>query len=368
MKRQKIVEREYFSEEEKMAIAQKSDERCCHCGKKVYFGYGATVEHFIPLSKGGTNRNINLVMLCKDCNEQKGNFIYDPEDYLTYLNKEHLDEIKGYFDSYIKSFEFVNRDNLLACDRYKHILTPAFAYNNPKLANIITSKGKSFWTKRATYDDIDRLTEYFIRYLKKYDSLDDPVAARVNIKFWLSFGCIYYVEDNFGDIKCLFTITASKIEDNYFNEIQEKMGDQEMVKDFLTMNIFTYYSTDVSFSVAYNVMRKIPNLIMHEQGLKRLPIKFCILKKDKLCYSLMNIYKGGHGFENRERFAECFVILHYGDDNILCREDEKLIAFFNRFRELNTSRLEKWFEENADEPYDWMIREIDIKNLEDDDK
>ena len=72
LERQKIVERDDFTFDEREHIAAKSHHKCAHCGKEVYFGYGATVDHFVPLNKGGTNRDINLIMLCNDCNKEKG--------------------------------------------------------------------------------------------------------------------------------------------------------------------------------------------------------------------------------------------------------------------------------------------------------
>jgi 5-methylcytosine-specific restriction endonuclease McrA len=45
------------------------DGNCClKCGSGEYI----TIDHILPLSKGGTNRNSNLQTLCKKCNMEKG--------------------------------------------------------------------------------------------------------------------------------------------------------------------------------------------------------------------------------------------------------------------------------------------------------
>ena len=40
----------------------------------------ATADHIIPISDGGNNCQVNLVVCCKDCNNERGNM-----DFQTYL-------------------------------------------------------------------------------------------------------------------------------------------------------------------------------------------------------------------------------------------------------------------------------------------
>lgn len=49
---------------------------CYYCKRKVARGE-ATLEHRVPQSKGGTLRDGNGVMACRECNESKGSM---PED------------------------------------------------------------------------------------------------------------------------------------------------------------------------------------------------------------------------------------------------------------------------------------------------
>lgn len=51
--RRKIENRKSFTEEVKDYIRYKSDGRCSHCGKVLKDDF--TVEHVIPLNKGGSN-------------------------------------------------------------------------------------------------------------------------------------------------------------------------------------------------------------------------------------------------------------------------------------------------------------------------
>ena len=47
----------------------------------------ATADHIIPISKGGNNTQVNLVVCCKDCNNERGNLDFD--EYLTLKNKKY---------------------------------------------------------------------------------------------------------------------------------------------------------------------------------------------------------------------------------------------------------------------------------------
>jgi hypothetical protein len=365
IKRQKIMEREYFSYEEKADFALKSDNRCCHCGKKVFINYGATAEHFIPLSKGGTNRDINMIMLCQECNEKKDNFIYNPDDYLSYLKEEHMEKIRGYFDSYIKSFDFINRDNLLACDRYKISIVPmaeglhdvlASKSNKKKryknVRQILNKQSKKFWMKRATMNDSDKLTAYFIKYLKKYNSLDSEYAARINIEFWLTFGCIYYIEVN-DEIKVFVTVSVTKANDRVI------IG-KEKIDYFLTINIFSYYNTDNAYTIALNLSRDIPERLCKEQGLLQIPVRYRVLNEDTLGYDLLN----GAIYHNPS-FTESFMILYDGKKGVNAlppiSNDEKLNNFFKKFGEINQRRLENWFSIHETDVYEWMLNELFLK-------
>lgn len=49
-------------------------------GQKTRKKTGLTVDHVIPLSKGGTWSMENLVTSCRDCNAKKANNIWLPEN------------------------------------------------------------------------------------------------------------------------------------------------------------------------------------------------------------------------------------------------------------------------------------------------
>lgn len=48
-----------------------SDPRCSYCGKELS-DKTATLDHKLPLSRGGSNGRANLVLSCQKCNSHKG--------------------------------------------------------------------------------------------------------------------------------------------------------------------------------------------------------------------------------------------------------------------------------------------------------
>lgn len=62
-----------FTYEEWEALCAKYDYCCLSCGKQAPL----TVDHIIPLSKGGSNDISNIQPLCKPCNSKKGTKIID---------------------------------------------------------------------------------------------------------------------------------------------------------------------------------------------------------------------------------------------------------------------------------------------------
>lgn len=48
--------------------------RCAYCGKVLYFGHtDCTIDHILPISKGGKSGIENLALACRGCNCLKGN-------------------------------------------------------------------------------------------------------------------------------------------------------------------------------------------------------------------------------------------------------------------------------------------------------
>ena len=65
-----------------------SDGICYYCRKK-FPPQELTMDHVIPLSRGGTSERINIVACCKDCNSKKKYLLpIEWEEYLNTIKKE----------------------------------------------------------------------------------------------------------------------------------------------------------------------------------------------------------------------------------------------------------------------------------------
>ena len=51
--------------------------QCCYCGAEMSLHpcdtRAATIEHIVPLSRGGKDNRSNITLACKPCNQARGN-------------------------------------------------------------------------------------------------------------------------------------------------------------------------------------------------------------------------------------------------------------------------------------------------------
>jgi 5-methylcytosine-specific restriction endonuclease McrA len=53
-------------------IQKNNEAKCIYCEKELS-EQNSTTDHIIPISKRGNNSQVNLVVTCKDCNNERGN-------------------------------------------------------------------------------------------------------------------------------------------------------------------------------------------------------------------------------------------------------------------------------------------------------
>jgi len=58
--------------ERRLAIYLRDGLACCYCGEGIEDGAKLTLDHVLPVSKGGSNDAANLVTCCHRCNSSRG--------------------------------------------------------------------------------------------------------------------------------------------------------------------------------------------------------------------------------------------------------------------------------------------------------
>ncbi|MFW5891207.1 MAG: HNH endonuclease [bacterium] len=105
---------------EKLYIYYREDKKCFYCNKKLLYKQ-MSVDHFYPLSSGGTHDIFNIVCSCKKCNELKENRII--ENYKVIILELFLKAVE---DDFIigEKLDISNRELkflLLESERVKNI-------------------------------------------------------------------------------------------------------------------------------------------------------------------------------------------------------------------------------------------------------
>ena len=247
MKREKIEDRVYIPKNLKAEILLKSKNRCCHCGKKLRIGVNFTLEHFIPLSKGGTNNITNLVALCEKCNKVKTNHIVNPKEYYPYLNKRYIKDLSKYYIDYLENFDWLGKTNvfkedIIVLDTYK-------PYESAK--KIFTIKSRVTFTKAIKYSDFDDLLAFVMEYNKFVGIKDSKCDVASILNHNLDNGCIYIMRDAKGGIKGLIPVSINKYKGNdlyYGFSINMPILDKSI--SFSSNIVFSYYYNLLSLFIA----------------------------------------------------------------------------------------------------------------------
>ena len=179
MSRHQTEDRIQFSLDDKRFILEKTNGQCAHCGcKLLHTSKNLTIEHVIPISKGGTNKIENLLALCEDCNMHKSNLVVHPYDYYPYVNKEYFDELIDMYTDYCKNVSWFSKHNFTREDA---IEIPYFSRvmqlqsfvrknkRNKTLAAPVIPQIAVF--QKTTYEEHDTIVEDILKYNKKHNTV-----------------------------------------------------------------------------------------------------------------------------------------------------------------------------------------------------
>lgn len=237
--RKKIQSREYITRGEKVEIANKSNNLCAHCGKPIKVGVNFSLEHIIPISKGGTNKFVNLLGLCEECNKVKGDLIVDPVEYYRYVDYKYLNSINKMFTKYIKSVDYIDSNNLFSVDMFEFNLKSdrvfEFGLMECETAKDLmwyNSVVKDVTVKKVMYSDLNDIYLLWLSCIRNSKMWRDSERSlknyvKSNLDYMFKNSSIYGIYSNEGLIGsfCLGVLTL-----------------QEGVRSLIFKNVYSKYN------------------------------------------------------------------------------------------------------------------------------
>lgn len=165
--RMQVEERKVFDINEKLEVLLKSRSRCAHCGKPVHIGSNFSIEHVIPLSKGGTNELSNLVALCKECNKEKSDLVVDPKVYYPYLDSQIMSVLQQAQVAFYDSQNWLSVQDFSKADIYR-VRAPRFYLQDDRGATRLSPLLHGMTIEKMYYNSMDDVYRFKLRYYNKH--------------------------------------------------------------------------------------------------------------------------------------------------------------------------------------------------------
>lgn len=303
MNREQIEERKWFAPEEKDFILSKSHGRCCHCGKKISVGKDFTVEHIIPLSKGGTNNIENIVALCKTCNDAKSDKVIHPSDYLKYIDDMYLCEILENQAKYYEKYNWFSQRNFIPIDK-RTIEIEYYFPNRGRKRKEVTYTIK-YTLDKATYEDLDRIYEFIWRYNKKYGIEGTRESLKKVMSDVFMRGAFYIIQNSSHEIIAVIPIGLVNLDVRY-NKQNNKLCILSILNTICMYDKQAYKSLIVE-SIQYMVQE------LKEQKFitKALPLRLRKVNNDPVSSYVFRVLGGNYGetLAYTDAFSDSLILL-----------------------------------------------------------
>lgn len=205
-------DRTFFSEDKRMSILEKTGCKCARCGKLLSLK-SMTVEHIVPVSKGGTNEDINLIALCYNCNQDKKNFVVSPRAYYNYIPYDLLVQIQEHYAQFLKDVPWYGKYNYTKEDKKlipyaTNLYGRVFKTRNGRMVNCFH---QNLILEKVLIDSLGEAIDVVKEYNKKF-GLD---TSEIDEIMWDMFrhGCIYKLHKN-NDIIAVLPFGIKTVEED----------------------------------------------------------------------------------------------------------------------------------------------------------
>lgn len=312
---QQIDDRKWYGRFDKQEILKRTNGICACCGKKLTVKT-MTIEHVIPISRGGYDGPANTIPLCEQCNKDKGNMLYIPIWFYTAIAGTKLSyELNEMFQKWFRTVKqdfditlfplIAPRNNLLLqvgsnCSRLDQ------RFMNKKKMYIRSNVIQWHYTGKEYMDEVSAITDVDLRALRHTiksltPELDPPVALYTCRKLTSDkILCLAAISMDLAEKRAIICIEWSELPKTYrpiiYNSIIRML--------FNVMEIGDYDLTDVIFMVHEDDEFAINEIESDglqfvaadamKQGLELRHRKFRISKADDedMRYACLQIHKG----------------------------------------------------------------------------
>lgn len=154
----------------------------------------------------------------------------------------------------------------------KNVISKIFALDEYKFA-VVDNKGQHGYSlKRANIENLDSIVNYLDRYMRKNGVLLARRKIEKDVRFWMKFGNVYYIEDR-DEIFMVVAFTIKRMPD-----ITENHG----IEKTLSMYMFPYECDENTMLIARKMVTEFVGAIIVEQHIPFVPTIVKLLPNDKM--------------------------------------------------------------------------------------
>ena len=283
--------RKPFSKEEKQLILQKTDGKCAHCGKALTMET-ATIDHLIPLHKGGLNDEFNLIAMCYDCNQAKSNYVYHILDYCHHINPKYLPVYHAYHKYAINQqnnkqlFDYHEYTYAMFPPQQKQLIKNMAKRNKKNLQNVIRRMGVKLSLSKAWEYDSQECFDFIQKIKEKQPRTANIIIYDNEQQIFneIRYGEVYILKTPNDNICGLFAFRHIKDDTFQFPQLQNIIQASGLHTKYLC-------TTAIVDGFAYDVFGDIMNDITGLMLKKRfIPMYFNVinyaLKQKESCISI----------------------------------------------------------------------------------
>lgn len=203
----------------KTDILNETGFKCARCGCKIGVSEG-TVDHYLPLARGGRNESRNYIALCDTCNKEKQDFVYDPEEWYKFVPEKKLNELKKIYEAYKKSNTWFTRRHFTPDDAFVFAVdsyAQGIIFSHLGRGNTVNTGTMRYRADRADYSRLQEVYDYAKKI--RGDKYDKDGSIKEYISSVFMDGAFYIVTGKSKEIIAILSVHVRRDSESEFASI-----------------------------------------------------------------------------------------------------------------------------------------------------